>query len=125
MNFSRILSETTIKFEQPREITVRRGHSLHKETHPTSSERILHVSYLCTDCDSANIYCLHEWNFDNPDFKDQEDFLAQYRREIGNIENEIKGLMKHQHHCLLKIVAYQYRDHNDGCFTFRVKILLF
>lgn len=120
VKFARIISETTIKFEHPNELTVRRGHVLHKEMHSTLSDEILHTSYLCTDCDSALIYCLYEWNFENVELKDQEDHLELYRREIGNIENEIKGLINLRHHCLPKIVAYQYRNHDAACFTFRI-----
>ena len=61
--FARISSETIIKFENPIDITVRRGHILHKEMHPIIADQILNISYLCTNSDSAHIYCLHKGNF--------------------------------------------------------------
>ncbi|CAF2775368.1 unnamed protein product [Rotaria sp. Silwood2] len=124
VKFTRISSETIIKFENPIEITVRRGHILHKEMHPVISEQILNISYICTDSDTANVYCLYEWNFEyiqNDDkTNDQEDFLAQYRREIGHIENDIKRLINMRHNLICKIVAYQYVIHDTTTYTFRV-----
>ncbi|CAF0823490.1 unnamed protein product [Adineta steineri] len=124
VQFTRIISETMIKFENPTEITIRRGHILHKEMHPLVPEQILNTSYLCTDSDSAHIYCLYEWNFENilndEKINDQEDFRAQYRREIGNIENDIKHLINIRHNLLCKIIAYQYVIHDTAAYTFRV-----
>ncbi|UJR36098.1 hypothetical protein I4U23_028833 [Adineta vaga] len=124
VKFARIVSETIIKFENPIEITIRRGHILHKEMHPIIPDQILNVSYICTDCDSAHVYCLYEWNFENTlhddKITDQEDFRAQYRREIGNIENDMKHLINIKHHLLCKIIAYQYVIHDTATYTFRV-----
>ena len=128
VKFARIPSETIIKFENPVEITVRRGHILHKEMRPTVSEQVVNVSYICTDCDSASIYCLYEWNFINVendnDMNEQEDFLEQYRREIGSIESDIKLLIDVRHNLLCKTVAYQYVIHDTNTYTFRVNYLL-
>jgi hypothetical protein len=52
---------------------------------------------------------------------DQEDFRAQYRREIGNIENDIKNLINIRHNLLCRIVAYQYVIYDTTTYTFRVK----
>ncbi len=127
MKFARIISETIIKFENPVEITVRRGHILHKEMHPLISEEIINTSYICTDSDSAHVYCLYEWNFENiqndDKINDQEDFRAQYRHEIGNIENDIKRLIHIRHNLLAKIVAYQYIIHDTATYSFRVIII--
>ncbi len=129
VKFARIASETTIKFENPIEISVRRGHILHKEMHPLIPEEILNTSYICTDSDSAHVYCLYEWNFENisndDKTNDEEDFRAQYRREIGNIENDIKRLINMRHNLLSKIIAYQYLMHDTATYTFRVKDLTF
>ncbi|CAF0743751.1 unnamed protein product [Rotaria sordida] len=124
VRFARIPSETIIKFENPIEITVRRGHILHKEMHPIISEQILNISYICTDSETAHVYCLYEWNFENiqndDKTNDQEDFLVQYRSEIGNIENDIKRLINIRHNSLCKIVAYQYVTYDTATYTFRV-----
>ncbi|CAF3396443.1 unnamed protein product [Rotaria sp. Silwood1] len=124
VRFARISSETIIKFENPIEITVRRGHILHKEMHPIISEQILNISYICTDSDTANVYCLYEWNFEyiqNDDKTNEpEDFLAEYRGEIGNMENDMKRLINIRHNLLCKIVAYQYVIHDTATYTFRV-----
>jgi hypothetical protein len=129
VKLARISSETIIKFENPIEITIRRGHVLHKEMHPLISEEIVNTSYICTDSDSAHVYCLYEWNFENipsdEKINDQEDFLAQYRREIGNIENDIKNLISIRHNLLCRIVAYQYIIHDTATYTFRVKEIIF
>jgi hypothetical protein len=122
VKFARIASETTIKFENPIEITVRRGHILHKEMHPLIPDEILNTSYICTDSDSAHVYCLYEWNFDN--IQNDEDFRAQYRREIGNIENDIKRLINTRHSLLYKIIAYQYIIHDTATSTFRVNDII-
>lgn len=91
---------------------------------PSLSDQILHTSYICTDSDSAHVYCLYEWNFENMlndvNINDQEDFRAHYRREIGNIENDIKDLINIRHNLLCKIVAYQYVIHDTATYTFRV-----
>jgi hypothetical protein len=125
VKLARIASETIIKFENPIAINVRRGHILHREMHSIISEQILNTSYICTDSDSAHIYCLYEWNFENmlndDKINDQEDFRAQYRREIGNIENDIKNLISIRHNLLCRIVAYQYIIHDTATYTFRVK----
>lgn len=123
--FSRIISETMVKFENPTEITVRRGHVLYKEMHPTIANQILNVSYICTDSDSANVYCLYEWNFENPHSDEKtndEDFYAQYRNEIGNIENDIRHLINIRHNLLSKIVAYQCVVHDSTAYSFRVNL---
>lgn len=124
VKFARIASETTIKFENPTELTVRRGHILHKEMHPVIPEEILNSSYICTDTDSALVYCLYEWNFESmandEKTNDQEEFHARYRREIGEIQNEIEQIIQLRHHLLCKTVAYQYIIHDTTAYTFRV-----
>jgi hypothetical protein len=129
VKFARIASETTIQFENPIQITVRRGHILHKEMHPTISDHILNISYICTNSDSAYVYCLYEWNFVNikneDELTNQEDFCAQYRREIGNIENDIKHLISIRHNSLNKIVAHQCIIHDTATYTIRVRDLVY
>lgn len=126
MKLSRISSETTIKFEDPTTLTVRRGHILHKEMHPSLSEEILNTSYICTDTDSAHVYCLYEWNFERftnteEEINDQVEFHAKYRNEMGNIQEDLKRIIQLRHHLLCKVVAYQYINHdNSTAYTFRV-----
>ncbi|CAF4393029.1 unnamed protein product [Rotaria socialis] len=124
VKLARIMSETIIKFENPIEVSVRRGHVLYKEMHPIISDQILNTSYICTDGDSANVYCLYEWNFESVQNDDKtldlENFLAQYRSEIGNIENDMRRLLNIRHNLLCKIVAYQYLVHDTATYTFRV-----
>jgi hypothetical protein len=97
--------------------------------HPLIPDEILNTSYICTDTDSAHVYCLHEWNFENilkdEKINDQEDFHAQYRREIGNIQNDIERLINLRHHLLSKIVAYQYIIHDTETYTVRVRNRMF
>jgi hypothetical protein len=92
--------------------------------HPLIPDEILNISYICTDTDSAHVYCLYEWNFENipnnEKITDQEDFHAQYRHEIGNIQNDIERLIQLRHHVLCKIVAYQYIIHDTEAYTVRV-----
>ena len=96
--------------------------------HPSLSEEILNTSYICTDSDSAHVYCLYEWNFENipndDKTNDQEDFRAQYRREIGNIENDIKYLITIRHNLLCKVIAHQYVTHDAAAYTYRVKEII-
>jgi hypothetical protein len=92
--------------------------------HPLIPDEILNTSYICTNSDTAHVYCLHEWNFESiqndEKINDQEDFRAQYRREIGNIENDIKHLIDIRHNLLSKIVAYQYVTHDTTAYSYRV-----
>lgn len=93
--------------------------------HPILGDQILNTSYICTDTDTANVYCLYEWNFESvkndENTIDYENFLAQYRSELGNIENEMQRLVNIRHNLLSKIIAYQYVIHDTTTHTFRVK----
>lgn len=125
---NRILSETTLHFDEPRTVEARRGHLLHRETHPTIPEQVLYSTYTCTDTESAEIYCLYEWNFVlfevNEENADLEDFCAQYRKEIGNIQNDLCCLMSLNHNYLQKIVAYRFIFHEAATYTFRVRLYI-
>lgn len=112
-------------------MTVRRGHILHKEMHPFLPEEILNTSYICTDTDSAHVYCLYEWNFErftntDEEIPDQIEFHAKYRNEMGQIQEDLKRIIQLRHHLLCKVVAYQYINHeNTTAYTFRVDYRIF
>jgi hypothetical protein len=90
--------------------------------HPTLSDCVLNIAYICTDTDSAHVYCLHEWNFVTVQSDNQEDLCAQYRQELGHIESDFAHLMHIRHNLLCKMIAYQCVIHEAATYTFRVRI---
>ena len=117
-----------MEFDVPTKIKVRRGHLLHKEIHPNICDHTLYMSYLCTHVETADVYCLYEWNFirsqDDQESINQEDFCAQYRRAIGNIEDDLCRLISLRHNHLCKIIAYRFILHETATYTFRVGIFI-
>lgn len=124
LKLTRLVSETIIHFDDPINLTVRRGHILHQDIHPTISDHVSNISYICTDTDSARVYCLYEWNFLNASDDNQstnnEDFFAKYRQEFGLIEEDLKRLISLRHNLLCKIIAFQFVNQESPPFTFRV-----
>ncbi|CAF0782618.1 unnamed protein product [Didymodactylos carnosus] len=117
--YYRSSSELIIKFENHIKLTVRRGKILYTELHPTLNDYVLHTVYFCTDIDCACAYCLYEWNFEYSLGKLDDDLGAQYRREIGNLENDLKHLISLKHIVLCKIIAYE-TVIDTPTYTFRV-----
>lgn len=124
LKLTRFVSETIIRFDDPIHLTVRRGHILHQDIHPTIPDHISNISYICTDTDSARVYCLYEWNFVNGSDDNQstnnEDFFAKYRQEFGLIEEDLKHLISLRHNLLCKILAFQFVNQETPPYTFRV-----
>lgn len=124
VKLARIVSETIIRFDTPINRTVRCGHILHKDIHPTIPDLVSNISYICTDTDSADVYCLYEWNFikssDDDQSNNNEDFFAKYRQEIGLIEGDLKHLISLRHNLLCKIIAFQFVTQDTPTYTFRV-----
>lgn len=124
VKLSRIISETILHFENPISITIRRGHILHKDVHPTLPGQVSNISYICTDTDSAHVYCLYEWNFisayDEEQINNKEDLFAKYREEFGSVERDLQSLVHLRHSLLCKTIAYQCTIQENTTYIFRV-----
>ena len=124
VKLARIFSETIIRFENPIHRTVRRGHILHQDLHPTIPDHVSNISYICIDTDSAQVYCLYEWNFiygsNENQLANKEDLYAQYRKEISLVEKDLQQLISLRHNLLCKIIACQFLMQDSPNYTFRV-----